>query len=564
MSKLTKRKSISRNISHSPENYFDTSDKFDVLTNEEVMNLGKKIKNGDHEAFEKLTKANSRLVIFISKKHQNKGLSIDELIDNGYFGLNKAAERFDGKGIFIYYATWWIHQSIIQALAVHSKMVNLPLSEVSLNKINKIYTDLKQDFEREPSQEELDQLSKEIFEKEESQIREIARNPQTDARYNEIENNSSFDNFEKKSTQFELIKNLKLDRENPRLIEFNISSRTTEQEIMMILYNEMAITELMYSISKNGYWTYEPLIVMPDRDGKFIVLEGSRRLTALKLLLGLELPDDFELPASISSLLNDSLLQSLESIPILVVKDRKEAWKFIGFKHVNGPAKWGSIAKAKFVANVHENFKVPLSDIALQLGDGNSSVQKLYQGLKVLQQADSTGEYPFTEVQAPRIYFSHLYTGIQMRGIKEFIGLNDAKVESQNPVPEEKLKDLGQLLEWLFGRKSEKTFPIIQSQNPDLKHLDEILQHKVATKALRDGESISYALDLTKSESSLFEDSLLDTKKYLQKAKGLVSTGFDGGESLVRIAGQIANSAEDLYSEMYKKFESKSGKKRMT
>src|SRR5690606_25600919 len=141
-------------------------------------------------------------------------------------------------------------------------------------------------------------------------------------------------------------------------------------------------------------------------------------------------------------------------------------------------------------------FGVPLNDIALQLGDGNSTVQKLYQGLKVLQQADSTGEYPLTEVSASRIYFSHLYTGIQRRGIKDFIGLNDAKEESQNPVPEEKLKELGQLLEWLFGRKSEKTLPIIQSQNPDLKHLDEILQHKVATKALKDGESISYALDL--------------------------------------------------------------------
>lgn len=362
----------------------------------------------------------------------------------------------------------------------------------------------------------------------------------------------------------EFVKNLKLDRENPRLVEFGITSSSSEQEIMMILYDEMAITELMYSISKNGYWTYEPLIIMPDNDGKFIVLEGNRRLTALKLLLGIELPDKFELPKSIDSLLSEKLLKSLESIPVLKVNDRKEAWKFIGFKHVNGPAKWGSYAKAKYVADVHENFQVPLSDIALQLGDGNSTVQKLYQGLKVLQQANSTGEYPLTEVQAPRIYFSHLYTGIQRRGIKEFIGLNDAKEESQNPVPVEKLKELGQLLEWLFGRKSEKTLPIIQSQNPDLKHLDEILQHKVATKALKDGESLSYALDLTKSESSLFEDSLLDTKKYLLKAKGLVSTGFDGGESLVRIAGQIANSAEDLYSEMYKKFESKSGKKRLT
>lgn len=366
------------------------------------------------------------------------------------------------------------------------------------------------------------------------------------------------------NTRVELVSNLILDRENPRLVEFGILPSSSQQEIMMILYNEMAITELMYSIVKNNYWTYEPLIIMAGDNGKFIVLEGNRRLAALKLLLGIDLPKDFEMPSSISHILSSELIESIASIPVLEVSDRTEAWRFIGFKHVNGPAKWGSYAKAKYVADVHEKYGVPLSDIALQLGDGNSTVQKLYQGLKVLQQANETGEYPLSEVNANRIYFSHLYTGIQRKGIRDFIGISDAKEESQNPVPEDKIKDLGQLLEWLFGRKSEKILPVIQSQNPDLKYLDEILQNKAATKALRDGESLSYAIDLTKSESNLFEDSLLDTKKYLLKAKGLVSTGFDGGESLVRIAGQIANSAEDLYSEMYKKFESKSGKKRLT
>ena len=99
----------------------------------------------------------------------------------------------------------------------------------------------------------------------------------------------------------EFVKNLHLDKENPRLVEFGITPTTTEQEIMMILYNEMAITELMYSIVKNGFWSYEPIIIMNALDeGKFIVLEGNRRITALKLLLGIELPDEFEMPESIA------------------------------------------------------------------------------------------------------------------------------------------------------------------------------------------------------------------------------------------------------------------------
>jgi hypothetical protein len=363
----------------------------------------------------------------------------------------------------------------------------------------------------------------------------------------------------------EFVKNLILDKGNPRLVEFGISSKSTEQEIMMILYNEMAVTELMYSIVKNGFWPYEPIIIMkaPEKQ-KFIVLEGNRRLTALRLLLGIELPDEFEMPESIAKLIQPDTKSKIEKIPVLEVDSRYKAWKYIGFKHVNGPAKWGSIAKAKYVANVHENFNVPLKDISLQLGDTNSTVQKLYQGVKILEQADVSGAFKLSEVIGSRIYFSHLYTGIQRRGIREFIGLNDAEKESKEPVPNNKIKELGQLLEWLFGRKSEKKLSLITSQNPDLKYLDEVLQSKEATRALKDGESLSFAYELTKPADTLFEDYILDTKRSILKAKSLVNAGFQGEESLVRIAGQIAETADSLYSEMYSKLESTKGTKRLT
>lgn len=97
-----------------------------------------------------------------------------------------------------------------------------------------------------------------------------------------------------------------------------------------------------------------------------------------------------------------------------------------------------------------------------------------------------------------------------------------------------------------------------------MKYLDEVLQSKEATRALKDGESLSFAYELTKPADTLFEDYILDTKRSILKAKSLVNAGFQGEESLVRIAGQIAETADSLYSEMYSKLESTKGTKRLT
>ena len=120
--------------------------------------LSKKIKDGDQSALEKLTRANLRFVVSVAKQYQNQGLSLPDLINEGNLGLIKAARRFDEtRGFkFISYAVWWIRQSILQALAEQSRIVRLPLNQVgSLNKINKAYSKLEQEYEREPSAEEL-------------------------------------------------------------------------------------------------------------------------------------------------------------------------------------------------------------------------------------------------------------------------------------------------------------------------------------------------------------------------------------------------------------------------
>ena len=158
MRQLKITKSITNRESASLDKYLQEIGREELITAEEEVQLAKKIRDGDQSALEKLTRANLRFVVSVAKQYQNQGLSLPDLINEGNLGLIKAAKRVDEtRGFkFISYAVWWIRQSILQALAEQSRIVRLPLNQVgSLNKINKAYSKLEKEFEREPSPQEL-------------------------------------------------------------------------------------------------------------------------------------------------------------------------------------------------------------------------------------------------------------------------------------------------------------------------------------------------------------------------------------------------------------------------
>jgi RNA polymerase primary sigma factor len=158
MRQLKITKSITNRESRSLDKYLQEIGKEDLINAEEEVELARKIKQGDQVALEKLTRANLRFVVSVAKQYQNQGLTLPDLINEGNLGLIKAAQRFDEtRGFkFISYAVWWIRQSILQAIAEHSRIVRLPLNQVgSLNKLNKAFSKLEQEFEREPTEEEL-------------------------------------------------------------------------------------------------------------------------------------------------------------------------------------------------------------------------------------------------------------------------------------------------------------------------------------------------------------------------------------------------------------------------
>ncbi len=247
MRQLKITKSITNRESQSLEKYLQEIGKVDLLTPEEEVDLAKRIKQGDQIALEKLTKANLRFVVSVAKQYQNQGLSLSDLINEGNLGLIKAAQRFDEtRGFkFISYAVWWIRQSILQALAEQSRIVRLPLNKVgSLNKINKAFSELEQNFEREPSADELATLLQIPTEEVETTLSVAARHVSMDAPFVVGEDNSLLDVLEnrhsaKTDKDLEYTQSLRLE------IERSLSTLTDRQCDVIKLYFGIGIEHPM-------------------------------------------------------------------------------------------------------------------------------------------------------------------------------------------------------------------------------------------------------------------------------------------------------------------------------
>jgi hypothetical protein len=341
---------------------------------------------------------------------------------------------------------------------------------------------------------------------------------------------------------------LLLDPDNPRLSDYGIDKSVTQDEIIRVLWANMAVDELALSIAENGFYRHEPLYAAKER-GKNHVIEGNRRLAAVKLLRD----DALRARLNILSLptINAAAKKKLDTLPVIFCK-REEVWAYLGFKHINGPQAWESYPKAHYVAWVHNEVGVPLAEIARRIGDKHSTVERLYDGLMVLEQAEAADVFDRDDRYREHFSFSHLTTGLGYTGIQSFLGLpkGDRTIGKRRPVPKDHEHQLGEFLTWLYGSRSENKPPVIQSQNPDLRRLDEVLKNKQAIAALRKGLPLSVSLEISKGDERVFRESLVDAKQNLQKARGTVLTGYDGNEDLFQTAEEIVELSRSVLADM--------------
>ena len=251
MRQLKITKSITNRESASLDKYLQEIGREDLITAEEEVILAKKIRDGDQVALEKLTKANLRFVVSVAKQYQNQGLSLPDLINEGNLGLIKAAKRFDEtRGFkFISYAVWWIRQSILQALAEQSRIVRLPLNQVgSLNKINKAFSKLEREFEREPSPEELAGILDLPEDKIADTMRVSGRHVSMDAPFANGEENSLLD----------VLVNHDSPRADNELMNESLQ-REIERSLSTLTERERDVVKLFFGIGLNHGLTLEEI-----------------------------------------------------------------------------------------------------------------------------------------------------------------------------------------------------------------------------------------------------------------------------------------------------------------
>jgi hypothetical protein len=332
------------------------------------------------------------------------------------------------------------------------------------------------------------------------------------------------------------------------LAEYGVEAGTPDDEILEILWDAMDVPELVQSISASGYFRHEPIIVARESN-KYVVIEGNRRLAAVRVLLapGLAKKNGWDVPK-----LAAEALEKLKSLPA-IISNRKDSWRYLGFKHVNGPAKWSSYAKACYIAEVHRDYNVSLAEIANQIGDRHNTVQRLYRGLMVLEQAERAKVYDREDRFRQRLAFSHLYTGLDYEGIGSFLNIAPKEKETDEPVPKNKLKELGELCVWLYGSKREKLVPVVESQNPDLRQLNAVVANRESVAALRAGVGLAKAFEMSRPPRAVFEEALLAAKRELTTVRANLTTGYDNSDALLKIAGTVAEMADDIYLEMERK-----------
>ncbi|HLP14500.1 MAG TPA: RNA polymerase sigma factor RpoD/SigA [Flavobacteriales bacterium] len=194
MRQLKISKQVTNRETASLDKYLQDISKIEMINAEEEVELARRIKQGDQAALERLTAANLRFVVSVSKQYQNQGLTLSDLINEGNLGLIKAAQRFDEtRGFkFISYAVWWIRQSILQALAEQSRIVRLPLNKIgSINRINKTFSKLEQMYERPPNEDEIAEVLEMTPEEVRTALRQSGRHASMDAPLKEGEDDSS-------------------------------------------------------------------------------------------------------------------------------------------------------------------------------------------------------------------------------------------------------------------------------------------------------------------------------------------------------------------------------------
>lgn len=335
--------------------------------------------------------------------------------------------------------------------------------------------------------------------------------------------------------------NILLDPENPRLPQ-DVQGKS-QKEIIYALYKFFDTEELAYSMTENGYFDEEPLVAIPSNlptkfiglsyeelknnkeyndfinnsETQFIVLEGNRRLSTIKLLLDDSLRH--ELKVKTFPIPESHILDDLKSIPVIIYPERKQVLPYLGVRHISGIKKWEPYAKARYVANMVKAGNT-IDDIQKQVGDRTNSARKIYLSYQLIETVKD--EFDIDTSKAENL-FSYLLLATGQGGVKDFIGLDKKlqNVDLDHPIPNDKLENLKDLFSWLFGEKENEKLPVIQESRDITSKLSPVLRKENAVRILRETRNLDDAYDMSDGEDELLKKNLSKANRLLSISLGL-------------------------------------------
>jgi len=337
------------------------------------------------------------------------------------------------------------------------------------------------------------------------------------------------------------VSDLRFDRENPRMPNVLLED---DDEVVRHLIDDFDVEELVQSILSSGWIDYEPLIVQRETN---TVFEGNRRLAALRLISGEDLRQrvGYRLP----------VIENPKTLPdrvrVRYVTDRKEARRFIAFKHINGPFKWDAFAKAKYAAEWLADGE-DVDVVSRMLGDNHSTIRRLVMGYNVLEQAQQVG-FDLEDRTKKRFAFSHLYTAISRPAVRSFLNVkDDSEGVPAKPVPPENGEQLLQLMSWLYGQEKKKEPALIVSQNPNLNQLVRVIENKDGLASLIKYRRLDQAFEAVEPPTGRFKEALIAANRQCENALAL-SSYFDGDEAQLAMVKNLATTVRNLREAMVKK-----------
>jgi hypothetical protein len=351
------------------------------------------------------------------------------------------------------------------------------------------------------------------------------------------------------------LEELRLDPENPRLPK-SLHNQSDEQILEYMLF-DASLVELMLAIGTNGYFPGEQLLVAPDGNGQFKVIEGNRRLSAVKLLNNPEL-------ATVQRQRIDQVMSEISErpnqIPCLVFDSESEIHNYLGYRHITGVKEWKLLEKARYLYNLKEsNFNsLPIDhaarQIAKMIGSRRDYVRRILIGFDIYKTIEDQGFYRITDLNDTTFYFNYIADSLNKPNITKFLGID---FDIQNPIESLNVGHLQKWTEWLF-KKNDQLVTRLNGSSSDLNKLNSIVDNEVALAAFEAGASLNAAYELTEDLSLLFRNLIMGSLQKLEQADSIVHRINDFYDDLEddlktirRLITKIKNSKDSAEDERF-------------